>query len=215
MIQVPVKTPEFVKTLFPSLIWNKAKSKKELYLTFDDGPTPEITATVLGILKTYSAKATFFCIGKNVENHSDIYNRILEDGHTIGNHTQNHMKGWKVSTKTYLRNTVEAQNCLVSKIENPEFQIPKIFRPPYGKIKPKQVKKLTKLGYQIVMWDVLSLDWDKDVSKEQCLKNVIDHSEKGSIIVFHDSYKASKNMLYTLPKVLEHFSNKGFEFKAL
>ncbi len=215
MLKVPVKTPGFAKKIFPKFIWNQKRTKKELFLTFDDGPTPEITDEVLSILKSYKAKATFFCIGKNVALHPDIFNRILEEGHTIGNHTQNHLKGWKTSTKKYLQNIVEAQNTMSSHIENRAHSVAKLFRPPYGQLKIKQGKKIIKLEYDVVMWDVLSFDWDKNTSKEACLENVINFAQNGSIIVFHDSYKASKNMLYTLPKVLNYFSKKGYVFKAL
>lgn len=221
----PVKTPLVVKKLFPDYIWEISTQSKELYLTFDDGPTPHVTNWVLDILKSYHAKATFFCIGNNVKNQPELFNKILEEGHAIGNHTHNHIKGWKTKTKDYLNNVLEAQNCIDYHFTNPKSQTPNrfnntlpivnLFRPPYGQIKPKQGKKLMDLGYKIVMWDVLSFDWDKTVSNQECLDHVVSKSKNGSIIVFHDSEKASNNMKFALPKVLEYFTEKGFSFKAI
>jgi len=193
--------------MFPNYVWDMATNDKVLYLTFDDGPTPEITNWTLDILKQYNAKATFFCIGANVKKHPNIFERIIKDAHTVGNHTQNHIKGWMTKTKKYLREVQDAQNAIDYKTN--------LFRPPYGQITPKQGRKLIDLGYKIIMWDVLSFDWEVDVSEEKCLENVISKSKAGSIIVFHDSIKASKNLMYALPKVLEYFSKKGYEFKAL
>lgn len=211
----PVKTPKVVKSLFPNYTWDIDTTEKEIYLTFDDGPTPEITAWTLDILNQYSAKATFFCIGANVEKHPDIFKSILENGHTIGNHTQEHIKGWKTATKAYVKNIEKAQKVFESNIQNSEFRIQNLFRPPYGKITPKQGKRLLALGYNIVMWDVLSFDWDNTVTPEQCFNNVISKVKNGSIIVFHDSVKASNNMQYTLPKVLAYYSKSGYKFKSL
>jgi peptidoglycan/xylan/chitin deacetylase (PgdA/CDA1 family) len=208
----PVKTPVVAKKMFPNYVWDIATTNKELYLTFDDGPTPDITNWTLDILKQYDAKATFFCIGANIEKHPDIFKNIINAGHTIGNHTQHHAKGWQTKTKVYLENVAQAETSITS-ITNAKSS--KLFRPPYGQITPKQGKALIGLGYQIIMWDVLSFDWEKDVSEAQCLDNVISKSKSGSIIVFHDSIKASKNMMYTLPKVLEKLSQEGFEFKTL
>ncbi len=201
--------------MFPNYVWDIATNNKELYLTFDDGPTPEVTNWTLDILKQYDAKATFFCIGANVEKHPDIFKSIIKDGHTIGNHTQNHIKGWKTKTKVYLKEVKDAQTTIYSNLKNLNASKVTLFRPPYGQIKPKQGKKLIELGYQIIMWDVLSFDWEQDLSEEKCLENVISKSKEGSIIVFHDSVKASKNMMYALPKVLDIFSKKGYKFKSL
>ena len=201
--------------MFPNYVWDIATTNKELYLTFDDGPTPEVTNWTLDILKQYNAKATFFCIGANVEKNPDIFKSIIKDGHAIGNHTQNHIKGWKTKTKKYLKEVKDAQTRIFSNLKNLNTSKVTLFRPPYGQIKPKQGKKLIELGYQIIMWDVLSFDWEQDLSEEKCLENVISKSKEGSIIVFHDSVKASKNMMYALPKVLEIFSKKGYEFKSL
>jgi len=218
---IPAKTPGFVKTLFPNFVWNINTDKKELYLTFDDGPTPEITNWVLQTLRAYNAKATFFCIGNNIEKHTYIFNNILANGHSIGNHTYDHLKGWKTKTKVYLGNVELTDSVINFQVQNSEFKdnydlnALNLFRPPYGKFKNKQSKKLLKLGYKIILWDVLSYDWDNSVNEETCLKNVISTAKKGSIIVFHDSVKASRNLKYVLPKVLEYYSEKGYVFKAL
>lgn len=215
MSLTPVKTPIVAKKMFPNFVWDIPSTDKTIYLTFDDGPTPEITNWTLNTLKNFGAKATFFCIGKNIEKHSDIFQDIIKEGHTIGNHTQNHIKGWKTNTEDYVEEVSKAQKIIDNQTQNSKFKIQNIFRPPYGQITPKQGKKLMALDYKIVMWDILSFDWDKNVLPETCLNNVISKAKSGSIIVFHDSVKASKNMQFVLPKVLEHFSEKGFEFKAL
>ncbi|WP_339751921.1 polysaccharide deacetylase family protein [uncultured Winogradskyella sp.] len=212
---IPAKTPGFVKTLFPNFVWSIVTDKKELYLTFDDGPTPEITDWVLKILKQYNAKAAFFCIGNNIEKHPEIFRNIITEGHSIGNHTFNHLKGWKHKTKDYIKDVLYTQNLINSEIVNDNSPTEKLFRPPYGKFKNKQSKKLLELDYRIVLWDVLSYDWDSSVSKENCFNNVVSAVKEGSIIVFHDSVKASRNLKYVLPKVLEYYSERGFEFKSL
>lgn len=216
MIFFPVKIPRFIKRIFPNYVWDFSSKDKILYLTFDDGPTPEITNWTLNTLKQYNAKATFFCIGNNIEKHSDIFNAIVEQGHHIGNHTHNHLKGWRTSKKNYISNVEQAQEIInTSIIDNKRLPKSNLFRPPFGKIKNSQAKALIKRGYKIIMWSVISIDWDKKLPKEQCLKNVIKHTTNGNIIVFHDSIKAAKNMTYALPEVLEHFSNKGYIFKAI
>ena len=214
---IPAKTPGVVKSLFPNFVWSINTSEKTIYLTFDDGPTPAITDWVLTTLKAFNAKATFFCIGNNIEKHPDIFQRIFSQGHTIGNHTQNHLKGWKHSTKKYI-NDIEKTEVLIRKYSKENKQKPNtktLFRPPYGKLKLKQAKALQKLNYCIVLWDVLSFDWDSSVSEEKCLSNVKTNAKEGSIIVFHDSVKGFKNLKYTLPKTLKYFSEKGYAFKAL
>ena len=209
------RTPRILMRFFSKYTWRFNTDKKEIFLTFDDGPTPEITDWTLNVLKQYNAKATFFCIGNNIEKHPEIFQNILNDGHNIGNHTQNHIKGWNTKTSEYLIDIKEGQKAIQSEIKNNQSLITNLFRPPYGQIRPKQGKALIKQGYKIIMWDLLSFDWDKDVSKETCLENVISNTKKGSIIVFHDSVKASRNMKYTLPKVLEYFSKKDYTFKRI
>lgn len=220
MTFTPVKTPLIAKKLFPNYIWDIATNNQIIYLTFDDGPTPEITNWTLDILNKYNAKATFFCIGNNVKKHPDIFQNILTQGHVIGNHTHNHLKGWQNSAEMYLENIKKAETIIQHEISNlsiPNYQpLPiNLFRPPYGQIRLSQGKKLMELGYHIIMWDVLSYDWNKDVKPENNFRNLISKITKGSIVVFHDSVKASKNLQELLPKVLEHFSKKGYVFKPL
>lgn len=211
----PAKTPIVAKKMFPNYTWNIHTKEKELFLTFDDGPTPNITKWTLDQLKAYDAKATFFCIGNNIEKHPDIFKEIIDHGHAIGNHTQHHVKGWKTPTKDYIEEVLTMESTMEPYSELFNDQNQKLFRPPYGQIRPKQGRQLLELGYQIIMWDVLSFDWDQNITKEQCLHNVTSKSKPGSIIVFHDSLKASKNMMAILPKVLKQFSDMGFKFRAL
>ncbi|NNK82357.1 MAG: polysaccharide deacetylase family protein [Flavobacteriaceae bacterium] len=217
---IPVKTPKLVKHVLPSLIWNIETNEKVIYLTFDDGPTPEITEWTLRTLEAFHAKATFFCIGDNIDKHPEIFQLILKKEHAVGNHTYNHLKGWKRDTQTYIDNTLKAQESinkqvLKSAINNHESTSLNLFRPPYGRIKSKQIKEISKLNYQIIMWNVLSKDWDSSVSKEKCLENVIKKTQSGDIVVFHDSVKASRNMQHALPRMLEYFTEKGFKFKRI
>ena len=208
-----VHPPLILKKLFPNYIWNIRTEAKILYLTFDDGPTPKITGLVLDVLKKYNAKATFFCIGKNVKKYPEIFTRILNEGHSVGNHTYHHLKGWKTLTKNYINDIRSAEETIqqINKSTNQQ----RLFRPPYGQIRPAQAKSLQKLGYKIVMWDVLSYDWDAKISKEKVYKNCIENTGPGSIIVFHDSVKAAENMSYALEKTVNYFSKKGYLFKGL
>ncbi|WP_194766963.1 polysaccharide deacetylase family protein [Tamlana sp. I1] len=215
MTLIPTKTPLVAKKMFPNYIWDIPTNEKILYLTFDDGPTPSITNWTLDILKKHEAKATFFCIGNNIEKHPDIFQNILNDGHTIGNHTYNHVKGWKTKTEDYLEEVSKTQKIIEIATRHVPLATHTLFRPPYGQISRKQGQNLIELGYKIIMWDILSFDWEASISEENCLQNVIKKATNGSIIVFHDSVKASKNMQYALPKVLEHFSKEGFIFKSL
>jgi len=216
-----IKTPKFIRRIFNEYVWNFSflkNDEKVIYLTFDDGPTPEITEWTLDTLKKYNAKATFFCIGKNIENHPEIFKKIIYNGHAIGNHTLNHLNGWKSSNTTYIKDIELAENNILSTINNSKLTTQNsklLFRPPYGKIKKAQAKTLIKKGYSIIMWDVLSADFDPSIKKEKCVENVLKNAQNGSIIVLHDSEKASKNMKYTLPKILAHFSEKGYLFKRI
>ena len=212
---IPAKTPFLLKKLYPNCIWDIPSKEKVLYLTFDDGPTPDITDWTLDVLKQYNAKATFFCIGNNIEKHPEIFKRIDKEGHSIGNHTFNHPKGWKLQTEVYLNEIERTQRLIDSKTTNQKSHINNLFRPPYGQITFKQARALRKLDYQIIMWDVLAFDWKDTISDEKCLKNVVANAKSGSIIVFHDSIKASKRLQYALPKVLKYFTEKGFVFKRI
>ena len=208
-----IKTSRFIKKIFSNYIWDIPNTENKIYITFDDGPTPEITEWVLKELEKYNAKATFFCIGNNIEKHPEIFEKVIAKGHSIGNHTFNHLNGWKTSTEDYLKNTFLCEKqILESKIYNLKS---KIFRPPYGKIKASQAKKLQQLGYKIIMWDVLSADYDATISAEKCLENATKNVTSGSIIVFHDSIKAFPHLQYTLPKALKFFKEKGFVFEKL
>ncbi len=202
-----VKTPWWLKKLYPGCIWDIKTNKKNLYLTFDDGPVPLTTPFVLEQLKRYNAKATFFCIGKNVEDHFDLYNQMIEEGHKPGNHTYDHLNGWHTKDKEYFENIVRAKQVIDSKL----------FRPPYGKITHFQIARIKAIRYQLtpVMWSVLSGDFDDLVSAENCFLNVARNAKAGSIIVFHDSRKCYEKLQIVLPKVLHHFSEKGFQFKVI
>ena len=208
-----VKTNKIIKQLFSNYIWSIPTNEPIVYLTFDDGPTPEITEWVLFQLKEYNAKATFFCIGNNIKKYPEIFKKVIEEGHAIGNHTFNHVKGWKTSNKTYI-NEVESCEEVIQK-SFLKHQPTKLFRPPYGKIKPSQSRILRKKGYKIIMWDVLSVDFDVNITSQNCLNNVIENIENGSIIVFHDSVKAFQNLEYTLPETLDFLKNKGFVCEKL
>lgn len=209
------KTPKLVKWLAPSLIWEFSVSEKSIYLTFDDGPIPEVTPWVIEQLSKVNAKATFFCIGDNVEKYPEIFKQLIREGHAIGNHTQHHVNGWRTSNTSYIQNVDKAEKTFSNLIDSKKNSKPYLFRPPYGKITPFQIKRLTKLDYKIIMWDVLSADFDTTINSEKCLENVIKNTKKGSIVVFHDSLKAFEKLQFTLPKVLQHFNKLGYEFKKI
>ena len=206
-----VKTNRLIKKVFSNLVWDIPNSENKIYLTFDDGPIPEVTEWVLDLLKSEGIKATFFCIGDNIKKHPEVYKRILSEGHQTGNHTFNHLNGWKTQTNHYIDNFKLCE----TEISKPETRNSKLFRPPYGKIKPSQSKVIRKLGYKIIMWDVLSYDFDHSITAENCLLNVISNTEQGSIIVFHDSVKAEKNLKYALPKAIHILKNNGFVFDVI
>ena len=203
-----IKTPFWLRLIYRSCIWRKPTEDKVLFLSFDDGPHPEATPFVLEQLASFNAKASFFCIGKNVQLFPEIYAAIITAGHTVGNHTQNHMNGWENKTDHYIADIQEASKLIHSNL----------FRPPYGRISFAQIKALRSdpsLPQDIIMWDVLSGDFDTTITGEQCAQNVIQHAGPGSIIVFHDSTKAMDRLRVALPKVLAHFSKQGYQFKAL
>lgn len=198
-----IKTPWWLKKVYPNRIWSIDTNEKNIYLTFDDGPHPVVTTFVLDELAKYNAKASFFCIGKNVQSFPEIYSRIITEGHRVGNHTQNHLNGWETNNEPYLADVSEASKYIQSDL----------FRPPYGRIRSAQVKELK--NYKIVMWDVLSGDFDESLSKEKCLQNVIRKTSNGSIVVFHDSEKAFPRLKYILPLVLDFFRDSGYSFKSI
>lgn len=202
------KTPLLIKLLFRKWVWSIHTKKKELFLTFDDGPTPNVSDWVLQELKKYNARATFFCIGKNIEKYPELYKKIISEGHTVGNHTYNHFKSSKHNTKDYIDNVAKANGYF-------ENMSPKLFRPPYGKLGLLKSFKIRKMGYKIIMWDVLSADFDNSILNKECLYNVIKNTNKGSVIVFHDSEKASEKLRFVLPKILEYYTDKGYEFKEI
>ena len=198
------RTPIWLRKLFSTLVWNVPTEEKVLYLTFDDGPIPNVTEWVLEELKKYNAKATFFCIGDNVRKHQKVYSKVLEEGHAVGNHTFNHLKGWSTKNEIYFDNIDECSALVESNL----------FRPPFGRIKKSQYKELNK-KCKIIMWSILTWDFLKNLDQPYALKTAIKNTRRGDIIVFHDSLKAEHNLRYILPKYLKYFSGLGFEFKTL
>ena len=200
-----IKPPIFLKIFYGhDVIWNIPSREKTLYLTFDDGPVPEVTHDILSFLKIYNAKATFFYVGENVVKYPELFRKVLNEGHNTGNHTYNHMNGWKTRVDEYVDNVKKCNFVVQSKL----------FRPPFGKIKYQQIKKLRD-EYRIIMWSALSYDFHDKVNPEQCFMNVRKNAQSGSIIVFHDSIKAREKVLYALPKVLDYFSEQGYNFKSI
>ncbi len=199
-----IRPPKIIKRLFPTLIWNFENEKDGVFLTFDDGPRPEVTPWVLDQLDKFNAKATFFCIGKNVELFPDLFNEILSRGHAVGNHSYSHVKGWGVDTGTYVRDVDLANDLIQSNL----------YRPPYARISPNQARVLSE-RFNIIMWDVISRDYNRDLSGRSCVKNVVPYLEPGSVVVFHDSVKSSKNLWYALPRVLRAINDKGLKCKKI
>jgi peptidoglycan/xylan/chitin deacetylase (PgdA/CDA1 family) len=200
------RNPFFLPWLYPGLTWRLPAAEKKLYLTFDDGPVPGPTEFVLDELARVGAKATFFCIGDNVRKHPTVYARVLAEGHAVGNHTFNHLSGWKTSDAEYIQNIHLCDEVLKPHAGN-------LFRPPYGRITRRQIAALS--NYRIVMWDVLTNDYAQSLSPEACLRGSLAASRNGSIVVFHDSLKAEKNLRYVLPRYLDHFIAQGFTFHSL
>ncbi len=202
-----VKSPLLLKWYYPSLVWNKSRKEKIIYLTFDDGPIPVVTNFVLNTLKNFNCKATFFCIGDNICKHPEIFKQVKADGHAIGNHTFNHLRGWKTDDNTYFQNFQQCQQLTQSNL----------FRPPYGRVKKSQISQLKKAypKLNIIMWDVLSGDFDTALSPEKCYENVIRNTENGSVIVFHDSLKAFDRLKFALPAALQFFTQQGYQFHTL
>jgi peptidoglycan/xylan/chitin deacetylase (PgdA/CDA1 family) len=204
-----VKTPWWLKKFYPHRLWDVATKEKAIYLSFDDGPHPVATPFVLDELKKINAKATFFCIGKNVVAYPSIYQRIINEGHRVGNHTYDHFNGWKTKNAIYLDNIAQAAKHIDSNL----------FRPPYGRIRISQAKKLNQAmgnrSAKVIMWSILSGDFDESLTREKCLSNVTTGATAGSIVVFHDSEKAFSRLEYALPKTLEFFREKGYAFKKI
>ncbi len=211
---IPFRIPSFIPKLLPALVWRMSTQQKQIFLTFDDGPVPGPTEFVLETLQKYKALATFFCIGDNVRKHPDVFLKIAAAGHTIGNHTFNHLKGWSHSTKEYQENIELCDHQINSTLQLPISSLRLLFRPPYGQITLRQINAL-KDKYKIIMWDVLTQDYRISMSPAKCLAGTIGATRPGSVVVFHDSIKASNNMFYTLPRYLDHFSEQGFVFSAL
>ena len=202
-----VRTHWWLKIFYPGCVWEVKTREKELFFTFDDGPHPVATPFVLAELEKYNAKATFFCIGKNVKENENLYSSILREGHAVGNHTYNHLNAWKTKDKAYLENIFEAKQIITSNL----------FRPPYGRISNFIIARLKGEKYKLktIMWSVLSGDFDKSLSNKRCYLNVVRNAKRGSIIVFHDSEKAFEKLSYTLPRVLKYFSERGYVFKSI
>lgn len=194
-----LKPPKFLRRLMPDLIWD-IEDERNVFLTFDDGPTPGITEWILTTLDKYDAKATFFCLGKNVEAYPDLYQRIIDAGHRVGNHTYSHQKGWSMPTDRYVEDVDFAADFIQSDL----------FRPPYARITPAQTRALAQ-RYRLIMWDIISRDYNRQISPETCLRNVLPYLEGGSIVVFHDSVKAFRNMRYALPRTLEEIRRRGLK----
>ncbi|GGH68383.1 polysaccharide deacetylase family protein [Phaeocystidibacter marisrubri] len=198
------RLPSFLRLPYGTMVWRVPSAKKEVFLTFDDGPTPEITEEVLSMLEDYNFRATFFGIGKNVEAHPEIWERVKQAGHHVGHHTQNHVNGWKVDKTDYLEDVYQAADVVNSPL----------FRPPYGRISPRKAKVLSK-KFKIIMWTIISGDYDQAISAEQCALNVTKTLRPGDIVVFHDSVKAWPNLKDALPIVLKYIREKGWVSEAL
>lgn len=204
-MNLPVVVPRWIQMLYPTGMWKMASDEKKLYLTFDDGPHATITPQVLDMLRSFNAKATFFCVGDNVRKNPDVFQWILQEGHTVGNHTYHHLNGWHTESDRYAKDVKKADELIQSPL----------FRPPYGRVKNSQVKWLHSNGFQLVMWTLLTSDYDQHLSQERCAKRVIDKLSPGAIVLFHDGEKAEKNMLFALKKLLQHASSEGYQFEAI
>jgi len=207
---IPHRTPFFLPLLYPSLVWRMPHDEAALYLTFDDGPMPGPTDYVLEVLRSHDARATFFCIGDNVRKHPELFRRIVDEGHTVGNHTYHHLNGWRTRSADYISNVKAFEDAVADAgIQNRVA----LFRPPYGRITRRQISGLR--DYTIVMWDVLTRDYDRLLSKEKCFQGSVRACRPGSLVVFHDSYKAQRNMEYALPRLIEEMRQQGYSFKLL
>lgn len=210
--------PRFIRRFYPERVWAFSNVEKEIFLTFDDGPNNKVTPWVLDQLKQYGAKATFFCVGENITKYPDVFKQTIADGHSIGNHTFNHLNGFRTTKATYIDNIDKAEATIreidTSCLTNNRYS-QMLFRPPYGKVFSHQARPIVEKGYKIVMWDIISYDYDVAIPGETCVKNVLSHVESGSIIVLHDSLKAEKNLRVVLPELLEKLSAKGYSFSRI
>ncbi|MGC3978099.1 MAG: polysaccharide deacetylase family protein [Paludibacteraceae bacterium] len=198
------QVPALIRWCWKGVVWRENPDKKNIFLTFDDGPIPEVTPKVLDILDNYNAKATFFCVGDNVRKHPETYMEVIRRGHQVGNHTFHHIKGFSFADEEYVDNVQKAANYIDSKL----------FRPPHGQITHRQIKRLSS-DYKIIMWDFITYDYDSTMSVEQIMKIVKKKSRNGSIVVFHDSLKAQKNMLQALPLALEYWEKNGYKIISM
>ncbi len=198
------RIPAILPLIFPSLLWKVKTKENVIYITFDDGPHPDITPKVLEILNQYNAKATFFCVGENVEKYPETFQLILDANHAVGNHTYNHIKGWKTNTVNYTENINKASKFIGSSL----------FRPPYGRITMEQIKSVSK-DYKIIMWSVLTRDYEKNLNINKAIRKLCNQTSQGDIVVFHDSRKAEMNMFILLKQMLEFFSKQGYRFEKL
>ncbi|MGD9977066.1 MAG: polysaccharide deacetylase family protein [Bacteroidales bacterium] len=201
---INLSPPRFLQLLFPDFIWNFPDERESVFLTFDDGPTQDVTPWVLDQLRKFNVKATFFCLAKNVEMNPKIFKQIQDEGHSIGSHSYSHIKGWSTDTSQYIQDIIYANSFIKSNL----------YRPPYGRITSRQFL-LLKHRYKVIMWDVLSMDYSKRISPRRVVNNVMNHVHPGAIIVFHDSVKAQRNLKYALPRVLEGITAMGLTFKPI
>ncbi|MHB8260815.1 MAG: polysaccharide deacetylase family protein [Bacteroidia bacterium] len=203
-MRLPASPPKLLRKLLPQCYWTLPNTQNKIYLTFDDGPTPQVLPFILKTLDSYKIPATFFCVGENMAKHPDLVKEMLNKNHVIGNHTYNHLSGWRVKNQSYFEN-IEMFNQLYAS---------NLFRPPYGRLRKSQAKHLSK-DYKLIMWDVLSYDYNKRLAPETCYKNVHNNTKSGSLIVFHDNQKALHNLTYALPRSIDSLLNKGFVFDAI
>ena len=199
-----IQPRSLLKRIYPRAIWNFGRDRKNIFLTFDDGPVPGLTDWVLDELAKHHARATFFCVGDNIRKHPELFQRILAEGHRAANHTMYHPKGFRRSVAAYIKDVEECRQLVKNNL----------FRPPYGQLSPGQYRALTRRGYRIILWDVISYDYE-NIPPEQCARNVLKNAKGGSIVLFHDNVKAEANLRYALPLFLEHFSSLGYKFRAL
>jgi peptidoglycan/xylan/chitin deacetylase (PgdA/CDA1 family) len=204
-MNLPARVPTWIRMFFPNRIWQMNVQEKVLFISFDDGPHEMITPQVLDMLAKHGAKATFFCLGKNVLLHPSIFDRIITEGHAVGNHSHHHLNGWKTHDEKYQDDIIAAAGCIPSNL----------FRPPYGRLTSNQARRLQEAGFQVVMWSVLSADYNKEITKEKCAMRVLENIQPGAIVLFHDSEKAAHNMMYALEILLKYATEQGYRLEAM